>query len=278
MIQSQENCLFDNNIGPASGSCGGHASLGKNSVVKGCEFTGVCRAEYGSCLGFIDSSVVVSNCVVRGLAATGSRGVFTIYVSGLSNIQFVDCIITNNSYNALHLFRPNQINGLRVRQCLIAGNPSDIPVLPNQIGSSVFENCTIDQETFNPESLSAAATNILVNCILPNATLTSAGNYCNILSNCLVKVAQGGLYDSGVITGDPKFVDAAHGDYTLEIKSPCREVGLKLDWMTNGSTDLLGNPRVVDIYGKAFSADALPDLGCYENQERKPSGLMLFVR
>ena len=40
-----ENCLFDNNRGPASGSCGGHASLGKNSVVKGCEFTGVCRAE-----------------------------------------------------------------------------------------------------------------------------------------------------------------------------------------------------------------------------------------
>ena len=274
-----ENCLFDNNRGPASGSCGGHASLGKNSVVKGCEFTGVCRAEYGSCLGFIESSVVVSNCVVRGLAATGSRGVFTIYVSGLSNIQFVDCIITNNSYNALHLFRPNGINGLRVRQCLIAGNPSAIPVLPNQIGSSVFENCTIDQGTFNPESLSAAATNILVNCILQNATITSSGNYCNILSNSFVNAVQSGSpFDSGVITGDPKFVDAAHGDYTLEVKSPCREVGLMLDWMTNGSTDLLGNPRVVDTYGKAFSVGALPDLGCYEIQERSASGLMFFVR
>jgi hypothetical protein len=95
----------------------------------------------------------------------------------------------------------------------------------------------------------------------------------------LVKAVQSGSpFDSGVITGDPKFVDAARGDYTLEVKSPCREVGLMLDWMTNGSTDLLGNPRVVDTYGKAFSADALPDLGCYENQERKPSGLMLFVR
>ena len=150
--------------------------------------------------------------------------------------------------------------------------------IPNYAGSAVFENCTIPQADVTPASPSAVATNTFVNCIIPNATVTSAGTYCNILSNCLVKVAQNGPYDSGVITGNPKFVDEANGDYTLEVKSPCRERGLTLGWMTNGSTDLLGNPRVVDVAGKAFSVDALPDLGCYEIQERKPSGLMLFVR
>ena len=48
--------------------------------------------------------------------------------------------------------------------------------------------------------------------------------------------------------------------------------GLTLGWMTNGSTDLLGNPRLVDTRGVAFSPAALPDLGCFEIQERKPSG------
>ena len=113
---------------------------------------------------------------------------------------------------------------------------------------------------------------------MPYATITSSDNYCNILSNCLVEVEQGGPYDSGVITGSPKFKDAENGDYTLEANSPCRDRGLTLDWMTNGSADLLGNPRLVDTRGVAFSPAALPDLGCYEIQERKPSGFTLFVR
>lgn len=145
-------------------------------------------------------------------------------------------------------------------------------------GSTVFENCTIPHAIVTPATMSTATTNTFINCILPNATITSAGSYCNILSNCLVKVAQGGPFDSGVITGNPKFTDAANGDYTLEANSQCRDKAFTLDWMTNGSTDLLGNPRLVDTRGVASSPEALPDLGCYEIQERKPSGLMLFVR
>lgn len=73
-------------------------------------------------------------------------------------------------------------------------------------------------------------------------------------------------------TFNPRFVDAEHGDYTLEANSSCRDKVLTLGWMTNGSTDLLGNPRLVDTRGVAFSPAALPDLGCFEIQERKPSG------
>jgi len=188
----------------------------------------------------------------------------------------VDCVFTNNA-NVTTLFYQNCQN-LLFRQCLIADNASDKAVVPDVVGSTVFENCTIPHAIVTPATMSTATTNTFINCILPNATITSAGSYCNILSNCLVKVAQGGPFDSGVITGNPKFTDAANGDYTLEVKSPCRDKGLTLDWMTAGSTDLLGNPRLVDTRGVAFSPEALPDLGCYEIQERKPSGLMLFVR
>lgn len=268
-----ENCLFSGNKCTGGGN-GGHVLFGPNSILKGCEFTGTCQGGNGTCLRVESGSWSITNCVFRNMTCSGSSSRFIDLHGAGSTI--VDCVFTNNA-NVTTLFYQNCQN-LLFRQCLIADNASDKAVVPNVVGSTVFENCTIPHAIVTPATMSTATTNIFINCILPNATITSAGSYCNILSNCLVKVAQGGPFDSGVITGNPKFTDAANGDYTLEVKSPCRDKGLTLDWMTNGSTDLLGNPRVVDIAGKAFSADALPDLGCYENQERKPSGLMLFVR
>lgn len=150
--------------------------------------------------------------------------------------------------------------------------------MANAPGSTVFENCTITQEKFLPSTISTLTTNILVNCVLPYATITSSGNYCNILSNCCVKALQNGPFDSNVWTFDPRFVDAEHGDYTLELRSPCRESGLTLDWMTAGATDLLGRPRVVDRLGVPFAVGALPDLGCYEVQEGIPQGLVIIVK
>ena len=268
-----ENCLFSDNKCTGGGN-GGHVLFGPNSILKGCEFTGTCQGANGTCLRVESGSWSITNCVFRNMACSGSSSRF-IDLHGAGG-TIVDCVFTNNA-NVTTFFFQNCQN-LLFRQCLIADNAASNAVLPNYAGSAVFENCTIPQAIVTPATMSTATTNTFINCILPNATITSAGSYCNILSNCLVKVAQGGPFDSGVITGNPKFTDAANGDYTLEVKSPCRDKGLTLDWMTNGSTDLLGNPRVVDIAGKAFSADALPDLGCYENQERKPSGLMLFVR
>ena len=268
-----ENCLFADNTALGSG---GHAYVGVYSNMKGCVFTGSCNAQYGSCLSINKNPVTVTNCVFRNMTCSGTSPRFISLESSGEGSSFVDCVFTNNT-NKSSLFYQNSKN-LLVRQCLIADNASGQAVLPNVVGSTVFENCTIPQAIVTPDTVSTATTNTFVNCIIPNATITSAGSYCNILSNCLVKVAQGGPFDSGVITGNPKFTDAANGDYTLEVKSPCRDKGLTLDWMTNGSTDLLGNPRLVDTRGVAFSPEALPDLGCYEIQERKPSGLMLFVR
>ena len=216
------------------------------------------------------------NCVFRNMTCSGTSPRFISFESSGEGSSFVDCVFTNNT-NRSSLFYQNSKN-LHVRQCLIADNASGQAVLPNVVGSTVFENCTIPQAIVTPATMSAATTNTFVNCIVPNATITSSGNYCNILSNCLVKVAQGGPFDSGVITGNPKFTDAANGDYTLELRSPCRERGLTLDWMTAGSTDLLGHPRIVGRDGVPFAEGALPDLGCYEMQEGIPSGLMIFVR
>lgn len=269
-----ENCLFADNV--ATSGMGGHAYLGLYSVLKGCLFTGTCRANYGTCIALRKNPVSVTNCVFRNMTCSGTTYDFIRFENSGVGSAFVDCVFTNNANTIRPLFN-QQSRNLLFRQCLIADNASSQSVVPNVAGSTVFENCTIPQAIVTPASPSAATTNTFVNCVLPNATVTSSGNYCNILSNCLVKVAQGGPYDSGVITGNAGFKDAAHGDYTLKPGSQCRERGLTLGWMTNGSTDLLGNPRVVDRDGNAFSAAALPDLGCYEIQERLP-GFMVIIR
>ena len=148
-----KNCLFADNKGLGYG---GHAYVGVNSDIKGCTFTGSCNASYGSCLYI-------------------SKGPVTI----------TDCVFTNNSNNSsLVYYSYSGCRNLLFRQCLIADNASDKQVLPNVAGATfTFENCTIAQAKVTPDSPSAATTNTFINCIMPNATITSAGSYCNILSN-----------------------------------------------------------------------------------------------
>ena len=65
------------------------------------------------------------------------------------------------------------------------------------------------------------------------------------------------------ITADPKFADAANGDFTLALDSPCKNAGILESWMADAS-DLAGKARV---YGD------IPDIGCYELAY--PAGLII---
>ena len=68
------------------------------------------------------------------------------------------------------------------------------------------------------------------------------------------------------ISADPRFVDAANGDFRLKNSSPCKNTGiLEEGWMANAS-DLAGNARVLD---------GVPNIGCYEFYP--PPGVMLIV-
>lgn len=78
-----------------------------------------------------------------------------------------------------------------------------------------------------------------------------------------------------VFTNNAGFVDMAGADYHLAKKSILRDAGLKMDWMV-GATDIEGNPRTIGYWGKS-SAEALPDIGCYECTIGF-KGMMLMVR
>ena len=72
----------------------------------------------------------------------------------------------------------------------------------------------------------------------------------------------------GYINADPKFVDPANGDFSLQPGSPCIDKGLDADWMRGrASRDVAGSIRI--------SGDAV-DIGCYERYF--PKGLFIRLR
>jgi parallel beta-helix repeat protein len=68
----------------------------------------------------------------------------------------------------------------------------------------------------------------------------------------------------GSLFGDPKFVDAANGDYHLCSDSPAKGAG----------ASYLGIGK--DLDGKDFASS--PSIGCYEISSGKKSGVIIFVR
>ena len=74
------------------------------------------------------------------------------------------------------------------------------------------------------------------------------------LANCVFYGVKRVSGRTGVKVADPKFVDAANGDFRLKKGSPCIDKG----GTAYGTTDLARNPRVVN---------GTVDVGCYEYQE-----------
>ena len=126
-------------------------------------------------------------------------------------------------------------------------------------------------------------TNVIVNSIVYGNTkdinLTAQSSSLYVTNSVIGNIPSHTAFTEEYVnryTFDPLFTDAAHGDYTLRRYSPCREKGVRLEWMTADSLDLADLPRVVDVYGIPFSAEARPDLGCYEIQDFVPGTTIIF--
>ena len=274
-----KGCRFADNVANTTDGYkrGGAIYAGNYSKVSASTFSGGSTAVYGSAIELAGNSIAVTNCNFAGLSASSSYGV--IHVNATSNCRVFDCIFTNTTWGSGSqlFFVEGTAASLTVRQCLIVPDSGSGAVVNNYNGGQTrFENCTMLSSAFDSQTRGPSQ-NTLVNCIVPNADITSSGSFVNILTNCLVKSVSGGTQDSGVIVGNPRFVDAANGDYSLNHNSPCRDRGLLLDWMTTDATDIIGNPRVVtDGRPLVENPSALPDIGCYECM-LPHVGLMLLV-
>ncbi|MBQ3747014.1 MAG: hypothetical protein II863_06360 [Kiritimatiellae bacterium] len=293
-----EGCSFVSNTVSQTGTSamnGGALYVGPSTKINGCTFIGAIPANseynvYGSVLDIYTGAdgCVVSNCTFTAIEEkTSTKAIYgTIHVGG-NAAKFLNCNFTENTLYANSLLFVENKGDALIRNCLFAGNDrkKNTARLIYRHGTTVstptgitVENCTFadNTDTIAPIYFSNASyANYLVNSVFTTDAILSGATESSVLaSNCCFTALQevGGLsFNDKCITvakGSHKFADAANGDYRLQGRSPLRDKGVTLDWMTDGSIDLDGNPRV---FGDS------PDIGCYECVARYP-GFTLFVR
>ena len=300
-----DNCEFGENayantvsmFSSGHGFNGGYVYLGDNNSpgrcsMSNCRFSGKTidlgdEYFYGSIAYIICSDCVVSNCTFDAIEDRASTRAYGLVYMVKDSAKLMNCNFTNGNFDgsrkssgataAIWLASTNAF----VRNCLFAGNETTDayrlvgqPTIANPAIGYSIENCTFADNSDNnfmfTSSSSSKCTNRIVNCMITGKPYQSAPA---VFSNCCLKAGVdahadvfGGFRFSNI--DELKFVDAANGDYHLQPKSPLREGGMLLDWMTAGAVDLDGNPRVhLD----------LPDIGCYESQFT-PLGFMVLFR
>ena len=165
------------------------------------------------------------------------------------------CLVTNCNWrygtsgtaNASLFF--NVTAGARIENCTIADNAYYF--LGRDLkGGQTFVNCAIVRNSYNGSA--------------GDIPIHDSTKFC--FSNCVWNVQGTSTYvtrDEAYADGenkvlgagvDPKFVGNGEHPYTLKLKSPLREYGMVLGWMSD-ATDYAGNPRLRD--GKV-------DVGAYQ--------------
>jgi hypothetical protein len=182
------------------------------------------------------------------------------------------------NYGGLYL----GFGGAALRNCLVARNTALgtygglFLSNPSSAGKRhVVENCTVAGNT----AVSGAAFAIIASSSGAKSTVTNAIVFANSPSDyadsdatpigysCAPELPHG---VGGNTTNNPVFVNAASGDYHIANASPCLDTGRTLDWMTSGSLDLDGAPRILPAGGAV-------DMGAYE-AEPAPSGTIIYIR
>lgn len=293
-----EDSVFEGNWLTSTTGSGSSARRGPGvyctpyTVITNCTFD----ANGGGQRGVITSDtspVTLRGCVFRNHINSSAL----IGLSGTNSLA-ANCVFTNNSVALLGLFGER----LRLRNCLYANNG-----MPFDIMSGLAENCTVvsnrcggihvSGDTYKPTFVNcisacnseqsglsnvrgrpnfyffklAPVTNLTVISCCFQGVSGMTNTYDNTLWDPLAQDAAGASFDAG-----PKFVNVENGNYRLTASSPCRDRGATLEWMAAG-TDLDGNSRLLDYNGKA-TADALPDIGCYECFEKVTRGTVVIVR
>ncbi|MGD0538903.1 MAG: LamG-like jellyroll fold domain-containing protein, partial [Verrucomicrobiota bacterium] len=166
------------------------------------------------------------------------------------------CMVEDNQAEQGGGVALGQLGGLR--NCLVVSNSV------SGLGGGVYaEGGTVESTTLSGNSalsgagLYADGPAQVVNSILYGNTAGAWADCAPSNATALVSyslVGTGLVPGPGNLTGDPRFVNPAGGDYRLAPGSPCVDTGTNLAWMT-GATDLEGELRVLGL---------AVDMGAYE--------------
>ena len=311
-----ENCRFDANYTP-DGSCFNPAiGFDYHTVITNCVFENHSSANRGIVGqfkgGYYETRVV--DCVFRGNTCanmlgchwlTVDRCVFTnnAATGGLFWLYGTNHVVRNSLY--AYNWRPLGVGGQlakgpeRYENCTIVSNTCGVYFPYGADRAPIFINCYIGGNTNPPTRLTNYRGNANFGYFETGWDNTTSSFVSDFhATNCVIEGAHileqrdtrktFDLFDyepSGtceaitdlVAAKGAGFVDAANGDWRLQRKSPLRDAGALLPWMADGATDLDGNPRLTDRFGKPFALGALPDIGCYECQIQTPHGTTLML-
>ena len=203
-----------------------------------------------------------------GTAKTSGGGVYL-----RDYAQLVDCLVVSNRASVaggavFHDYGQNE-NGGGIFNCTIADNSAAThgAIYANQYGSIV--NSIVYGNT--SDNASAAIT---------NSNANYAGEY--YVVNCVLgEVLPDNLTGaSGNQIANPRFTDAANGDYTLRASSPCIDAG------DNAARAGLGTPStwlalnyVPHCHNNETDTwDGAPDIGCYESTNVRQDATVVVFR
>ena len=274
------NCMLQNNTATNNGGAI-HCGNSSSPTIQNCTFINNSVTNYwGGAINCDSSSPTIKNCTFTnnsaalGILSGAGGAIHCIWNSSCPNI--IDCTFEGNSSTyggAIEFHESSPV----ITNCTFNSNSAEYgSAISYHDGTALamVTNCTFSSNsstyvgTIHCRGTGSA---VLNNCILWGNSATSGGNEihiedasasCTLNYCCVDNTGYGGqtgnIYDTNnCIFVDPQFVDAANGDYHLKNTSPCIDAGDNSYVPSGVTTDLDGNPRIVN---------GTVDMGAYEYQ------------
>ena len=228
-----------------------------NFVIK----NGMAEDSYGGGIVCYGASPTIMNCVFENNKAVDTNATYegenggAVWCSSGSP-RITNCVFSGNSADwrggALFCYSNSSPT---VTNCTISGNSADYGggVYCSNSSNPTLNNCILwdNSAPLGGDEILAAA----------GCTVTL--NYC-----CVDNTGYGGggtIDENNCIYDDPQFVDPANGNYHLKDTSPCIDEGDNSLVPSGVTTDLDGEPRIVDGDDPP-DGTATVDIGAYEYQ------------